>query len=175
MIGTAQRGFSMMEVLVTIAIVVIGLLGMAGLQTRATMMEMESYQRAQALVLVQEMVDRFSVNKPNAASYVASDIGSSGTTQDCSGLTSAARDLCDWRNALVGAAEVAGTRNVGAMIGARGCIVNPAPNVYVITIAWQGLTATAAPVEPCGLNAYGDDRQRRTVSMVVRVATLAAA
>ena len=114
------------------------------------------------------------VNKLNAASYVADDIGSSGTTQDCAALASAARDLCEWRNSLVGAAEVAGARNVGAMIGARGCIVNAAPNVYLITIAWQGLSPTAAPVEACGKDAYGDDRQRRTVSMVVRVATLSA-
>jgi type IV pilus assembly protein PilV len=165
----------MMEVLVTIAILVVGLLGMVGLQMRATTLELESYQRAQALVLLQEMVDRLSVNKPNAAAYVATNIGSTRAVRDCSTLTSVAeKDLCQWGNLLVGAAETSGSRNIGAMIGARGCISSTAANVYLVTVAWQGLSPTAAPSEACGQNAYGDDRQRRTVSTVVRVATLSA-
>ena len=171
-----ESGFSMMEVLVTIAILVFGLLGMVGLQLRATAMELESYQRAQALILLQDMVDRLSINKVNAASYIAADVGAAGTEQNCATPTTiAGKDLCAWNNILVGAAEKSGTRKIGAMIGARGCITNPAANVYLITIAWQGLSPTAAPVEACGLNAYGDDRQRRTASVVVRVATLSAA
>lgn len=169
-----ECGFSMMEVLVTIAILMFGLLGMVGLQLRATALELESYQRAQALILLQDMADRLSVNKTNAASYVAANVGAAGTEQSCGSLSGAARDLCEWNNILVGAAEKAGTRKIGAMIGARGCITNPAVNVYLITVAWQGLSPTAAPVEACGLNAYGDDRQRRTASVVVRVATLSA-
>jgi type IV pilus assembly protein PilV len=168
-----ENGFSMMEVLVTIAILVFGLLGMVGLQLRATAMELESYQRAQALILLQDMVDRLSVNKANAASYVASNVGAAGTEQACGALSGAARDLCEWNNVLVGAAEKAGTRKIGAMIGARGCITSPAANVYLVTVAWQGLSATAVPVgSTCGQNAYGDDRQRRTASVVVRVAIL---
>ena len=171
-----ENGFSMMEVLVTIAILVFGLLGMVGLQLRATAMELESYQRAQALILLQDMVDRLSVNKANAASYVASNVGAAGTEQACGSLSGAARDLCEWNNVLVGAAEKSGTRKIGAMIGARGCITSPAANVYLVTVAWQGLSATAVPVgSTCGQNAYGDDRQRRTATVVVRVATLSAA
>lgn len=170
---TRQQGFSMMEVLVTIAIVMLGLLGMAGLQTRATLTEMESYQRAQALVLLQEMADRMSANKMDQAAYLASDLGASGALKDCSAGTVAQKDLCEWHNSLLGAAETsADAKSVGAMVGARGCITNPAANIHVITVAWQGLVPTAAPVDQCGLNAYGDDRQRRTVSTVVRKAVL---
>ena len=170
-----ENGFSMMEVLVTIAILVVGLLGMVGLQLRATAMELESYQRAQALILLQDMADRLSTNKVQAASYIASDVGASGAEQTCGALAGAARDLCEWNNVLVGAAEKAGTRKIGAMIGARGCITSPAANVYLITIAWQGLSPTVVPAgSTCGQNAYGDDRQRRTATVVVRVATLSA-
>ena len=170
----SQRGFSMMEVLVTIAILVFGLLGMVGLQLRATAMELESYQRAQALILLQDMADRLSTNKANAASYVASNVGASGVAQgDCNTITEVyKRDLCEWNDQLVGAAEKSGSRNIGAMIGARGCIANPSADLYVITVAWQGLSPTAKPAETCGAGAYGDDRQRRTTSMVVRVARL---
>lgn len=169
-----ETGFSMIEVLVTIAILVVGLLGMVGLQVRATAMELESYQRTQALILLQEITDRLSINKVNAVSYVASDIGEGGSVQACGSLTGAAKDLCEWNNSLVGAAEKTGSKSVGAMIGARGCIANPTPNLYHITVAWQGLSPTATPTEECGKGSYGDDRQRRTVSIVVRVATLSA-
>jgi type IV pilus assembly protein PilV len=169
-----NSGFSMIEVLVTIAILVVGLLGLVGLQVRATTMELESYQRTQALILLQEITDRLSINKANAASYIASNVGASAAVQACATLSGAAKDLCEWNNALVGAAEKTGGRNIGAMIGARGCITSPSANLYVITVAWQGLTPTVAPVEPCGSGSYGDDRQRRTATIVVRVATLSA-
>ncbi len=168
-----QQGFSMIEVLITIAILMVGLLGLAGLQSRVAAAEFEAYQRAQALVLLQEFADRMSANKPNAAAYVMNDIAASATEQTCAGLAGAPRDLCELNNALVGAAEKGtGGINVGAMIGARACVTNPAPNSYVITIAWQGITPTKAPIEACGAGAYGDDKTRRTVSMPFRVATL---
>jgi type IV pilus assembly protein PilV len=167
-----QAGFSLIEVLVTIAILMIGLLGLAALQTNATIAEMEAYQRSQALVLVQDMADRIAANKTNANSYVANDIGL--TAQTCTGLLGAALDKCEWNNKLLGAAEVtAGGRNVGAMIGARGCVTQPTPKVYMVTVAWQGMARAGGntPGAVCGASAYGTG-QRRTVSVIVRVGLL---
>jgi type IV pilus assembly protein PilV len=171
---TRQRGFSMIEVLVTIAILMIGLLGLAALQTNATIAELEAYQRSQALVLVQDMADRIAANKGNADAYKRDDIGL--TVVNCATLTDAALDLCEWGNKLAGAAEVtAGGTRTGAMIGARGCITEPTPNFYMVTIAWQGMSAagSSTPGATCGASAYGTG-QRRTVSMVVRVGLLGA-
>jgi type IV pilus assembly protein PilV len=168
-----QSGFSMIEVLITIAILVVGLLGLAGLQANVAKAEFEAYQRAQALVLVQEIADRITANKVNAASYVVNDIGASGTVQDCTNLTDYKRDLCDINNMVVGASEKqGGATNVGGMLGGRACITSPALNIYVVTVAWQGLRQTKAPNEACGQGAYGDDKLRRTVSYPVRRATL---
>ncbi|HEY0563491.1 MAG TPA: prepilin-type N-terminal cleavage/methylation domain-containing protein, partial [Methylophilus sp.] len=50
-----QQGSTLLEVLITIVILAIGLLGLAGLQSRLHVSEMESYQRAQALVLLNDM------------------------------------------------------------------------------------------------------------------------
>ena len=169
-----HAGFSLIEVLVTIAILMIGLLGLAALQTNATIAELEAYQRSQALVLVQDMADRIAANKANADSYKGIDLGLAAMS--CGALTGADLDVCEWNNKLFGAAEVtgAGTR-VGAMIGARGCVTEPTPNYYMVTIAWQGMSAagTATPGATCGAAAYGIG-QRRTVSMVVRVGLLGA-
>jgi len=169
----AESGFSMIEVLITIAILMVGLLGLASLQANVAKAELEAYQRAQALVLVQELSDRILANKRNAASYVKDDIGADGKEVDCTGMAGADRDLCEFGNALVGASEKSsGGAAMGAMIGARACVTSPSPNFYMITIAWQGVRRTAIPAELCGQNQYGDDHLRRTVSFPVRVATL---
>jgi type IV pilus assembly protein PilV len=163
----------MIEILITIAILMVGLLGLAGLQTQVASAEFEAYQRAQALVLVQEMADRMNANKKIAASYVKDDIGADGVEiAGCPGKTGVDRDLCEFHNSLVGASEKKSGITVGAMIGARACVTNPEANVYVITVAWQGFASTKEPDEKCGAGAYGDDKKRRTVSFPVRVATL---
>lgn len=65
-----NAGFSLIEVLVTILILMVGLLGLAGLQGRAVTSQMEAYQRSQALILMKDMADRINANRKNAASYV---------------------------------------------------------------------------------------------------------
>jgi type IV pilus assembly protein PilV len=171
-----HSGFSMIEVLITIAILVVGLLGLAGLQANVAKAEFEAYQRAQAIVLVQEIADRVSANKRDAASYVANDIGASGAVQDCSGMTGYKLDLCEINNMVAGVSEkkAAGGANIGGMLNARVCVTSPKINIYIVTVVWQGLRKTKAPTEACGLNAYGDETLRRTVSFPVRVATLSA-
>ena len=168
-----QSGFTMIEVLVTIAILVIGLLGLAALQTLTQLSELEAYQRSQAVVLVRDLADRMNGNKANLNSYVGVDYGLASA--NCAALTGAALDLCEWGNQLNGAAEVTGGgKNVGSMIGARGCVVKMDAQTYLVTVAWQGLSSAGVPKETCGAGAFGADSQRRTVSTVVRVATLAA-
>jgi type IV pilus assembly protein PilV len=168
-----QGGFSMIEVLVTIAILMIGLLGLAALQTNATIAEIEAYQRSQALVLVQDMADRIAANKVDAASYVISNTGAT-VVSPCPTTSIAVTDLCEWANKLAGAAEVTGGgSNVGAMIGARGCVTQPTPNNYLITVTWQGMRQSGFGVAGtnCGSGLYGTG-QRRLVSVVVRVGLL---
>ena len=173
-----QGGFSLIEVLVTIAILMIGLLGLAALQTNATIAEMEAYQRSQALVLVQDLADRISANKTNASSYVMNNIGITPDTNACSSYTAAVDvDICEWGKKLAGAAETTGGgTKVGAMIGARGCVTQPTPNVFMVTVAWQGMSKVGAstPGASCGAGAYGTG-QRRTVSVIVRVGLLGTA
>ncbi len=180
-----QAGFSMLEILISIVIMVVGLLGFLGLQARAQVAEVEAYQRGQALILVQDMVDRLNTNRKTAGCYAAQTLGTGAGTPSCTaaaGTTEtraiATQDLQDWHNALLGAGETLGGANVGAIIGARGCITyNGATGIYRVAVAWQGLAPTVAPnaadaSATCGLNQYGDEAQRREVSTSLMIANL---
>jgi type IV pilus assembly protein PilV len=170
-----SAGYVMLEVLVTIVILVFGLLGLAGFQVRTSVAEQEAYQRVQALLLVQDMVERIYANRANAATYVQDDIGSSGTKRtDCPGLLGKDKDICEWHNALIGASENLGGATIGTLMGGQGCITAGAANEYFVTVAWQGLARTVAPGSTCGQNDYGNDALRRVVSMRVQIATLSA-
>ena len=166
-----SQGVSMLEVLVAIFVLTIGLLGTASMQSQMQTTQVESYQRAQAIVLLQDMVDRINANRKDVASYVVADLGLS--SQDCTTPTTVAgKDLCDWNNALFGAAEMKGTQTLGAMTGARGCITNPVttmPREVVVAVVWQGMRPTVAPGgTTCGQNLYGTgDKTRR--AMIARI------
>jgi type IV pilus assembly protein PilV len=186
-----SSGFSLLEVLVTLIIVAFGLMGLAALMMRIQSAEVESYQRVQALLLVNDMAGRISTNKQNAAAYVTA-VNSMGATNvvgtgdsvsaTCAGYAagSADRDTCEWSNALKGNSEIqSGGINVGAMIGGRGCITqiqaaDPSagvcqPGIYEISVAWQGVVNTAAPGVSCGQTLYGAEGYRRAVSSRVTV------
>jgi type IV pilus assembly protein PilV len=188
-----QTGFGMIEVLVTLVILLLGLLGLAGIMIQSQRAELESYQRVQALVLLNDMAGRINANRKAAPCYAITNAVSGTpymgngtvTTPTCttamaSGSTAAQQsravtDLTDWSALLQGAAETNGTDKIGAMIGARGCISYDATSLtYVISIAWQGSGTTAVPSAGlnCGINLYGDEAQRRVVSLTLKIATL---
>lgn len=196
---SAQDGTTLVEVLVTVIILAFGLLGIAALQAKAQVGTVESYQRAQAVVLLQDMRARISSNGADAANYVTA--GSSpgaaggayavngavgtgdGQPADCSTLTgTAAQDLCAWSNTLKGAAEVdtVSKNQVGAMIGAVGCIEQLQaqdasagvcqPGIYRLTVAWQGMHPTKSPSLSCGSGSFGtDESYRRAIAVQVAV------
>ena len=86
----------MIEVLVSLLILTVGLLGVAGLQARMQTAEIEAFQRAQAIVLLQDMVERvhlhrvtascfrFTTNTTNGSPYLGEGSGNAPT---CSALT----------------------------------------------------------------------------------------
>ena len=181
----SQRGVTLLEVLIAIVISAFGLLGLAGLMSRMQVAEVEGYQRSQPLVLLQDMHERILAANPSTAAAsnayalgLASPLGTADAQPaSCAGLTGTALDLCEWSNELKGAAETdAGGNNVGAMVGARGCIElvtapDPTsgvcvPGTFRVSVVWQGLTGTAAPPTTCGTGLYGAEilGKRRAVA-----------
>ena len=172
----SQTGVSMIEVLITIVISAFGLLAVAALQAKMHMSEMEAAQRAHAIVLTRYITDRMNANRKNALSYVTGPVGADVGVQDCSGMTGHQLDLCDWGNLLAGAAETQGGEKVGAMIGARGCIVNTdavMPRKFTVTVVWQGLTTTETPAGvDCANDKFTDRRQQRAIVVPIVLACL---
>jgi type IV pilus assembly protein PilV len=193
--NTLNSGFALIEALITLLIVVFGLLGLVGLQSRMLMTEMESYQRSQAIVLADNMAQRIMANPKGAPCYAGAVVGygtSTVPTCDVSKITGSSptavkvqadADLAVWHNALLGVAEKqSGGANVGAMIEARGCLADLGAAGVVevlVTVAWQGLSETVATPVSCGKDQYklpgstaASDAVRRTLSVAVRSAKL---
>src|SRR5262249_48023620 len=103
--------------------------------------------------------------------------GAFGTTQT---RAQADADLLAWHNLLVGAAEALGANQVGAMIGARGCVsldttVNR--NTYGGRVAGPGVPpavnpTAVAPNLPGATGRFGSDLQRRVLSVSFPLACL---
>jgi type IV pilus assembly protein PilV len=184
----------LIEILVTLVILLFGLLGLAGVSARANIGEMESYQRVQALMLVQDMTDRINANRvvagcySNGAAGVQVGTGYSGTPV-CTAVivpgsntqqqTRAIGDLAAWNAMLQGSAEVSSGSKIGAMIGAVGCVkqLDATNNVYLVSVSWQGMASTVAPTDatgdPCGKNLYGgNEKLHRMVTSTVQIGTL---
>lgn len=176
----------MIEVLVTMVIVVIGLAALLKMQDRLQISEVESYQRTQAMILVNDMANRIATNRPYSDLYETTT--PLGTDFVCDSVTGAnalqVADQTEWCDALQGAAEIQDGTRVGSLLGGRGCIeaTDFTKKEYIVTVAWQGLSATAAPsvdVTGCGAGDYDvagtecvSDKCRRYVSTVVRFADL---
>jgi type IV pilus assembly protein PilV len=177
---STSRGFTLIEVLVSIVILAVGLLGLALLQSTALSNQLEAYQRGQAMLSLEDMANRIRVNRvaAMAGAYVEDDDYGLQAEQDCTVLTvTAARDLCYWNTALAGSDVTLSGANVGSVVGALGCITQIPGSVdgemiIRLTIAWQGMTETLAPSSDCGEDAFGDDRFRRVASIDTVLANL---
>ncbi len=186
-----QKGFNLLDVLIAMIVIAVGLLGLAALQSKAQQAELEAFQRAQALILLQDMVSRIDTNRRAGRCYaVSSDPGGdyngdvlgtgNSTVYDCGGAfgttdTSnlANTDLAEWDALLRGTSETLGSQSVGAMVGGRGCVLfDPVSEEFTISVAWQGLLDTTAPANPCGTGLYGDETKRRAVSTTFRIGDL---
>ena len=178
-----QRGTSLVEVLVTMVILSIGLLALVVLHGRLHLLQMESYQRSQALILLNDMAARITLNRNDIDSYVTgvTPVGV-GAACPVAGVTRQENDMNEWCDALQGAAETLAANQVGAMVGGRGCIEDIGGGEYLVTVAWQGQAPISAPPASvaCGLGDYDgpvgtpcqNDLCRRVVTTVVRIATL---
>jgi type IV pilus assembly protein PilV len=182
-----SRGFTLIEVLITVVIIAIGLLGLAGLQMSSLNNQHEAYQRAQAMLLLHDMASRIQANSKSARTGDYADASDYGlrTIADCTAINVASsvdavtRDICAWNSEVAGTGAKLGTKNLGSLVGAQACIENLAGSAFGevivrLTVAWMGTVATKAPSSACGKDAFGasKDDYRRTATLDVTLADL---
>jgi type IV pilus assembly protein PilV len=100
------RGFSMIEVLVTLLIISLALLGTAGLQAYSMRMNQAGQFRTLAVFLVADLAERIEANKPAAVSglYVVAESSAPVAANAvclngaCDASTLAGFDLAQWQN-----------------------------------------------------------------------------
>jgi type IV pilus modification protein PilV len=91
------HGFSLLEVLVTLVVVAIGLLGVAGMQVTSIKLNRVAETRSNGTVYATDIIERMRANPGNVASY-ATDF----STTHSSDTTQAERDLKQWKANLSG-------------------------------------------------------------------------
>lgn len=179
------RGFTIIEVLITLLVFSVGLLGYASLQDRSQKAQLEVYQRVYALNLVDYMVDQIRANPAAQGCYGLAGVevgtGYSGS-YSCSsyGTAETQAQVIDavnsWSDLLKGSGEVVDGKSVGGLLNARGCIDYDNINqTFSVSVVWQGLVETVAPdITSCGSSSYGgsSSKLRRAVTYTLQTPTL---
>ncbi len=147
---SAQRGFSLIEVLVTVVLLSIGFLTTAKMQVSALRSNQSSLLNSKAVLLSAEIMEKMRNNPVGVENGNYSNKTTSGANAapcgaaGCSPAQLAARDLFEWSAHFM---DVRGVGNgylptlpgVSATQPATGSISNPIDGVYTISISWQGL------------------------------------
>ncbi|MBF0271887.1 MAG: type IV pilus modification protein PilV [Magnetococcales bacterium] len=134
-------GFSLLEILITLLIVSVGLLGLASLLSRMHVAELEAYQRTQALIMLSDISERLTVHRGTLSCFAYTTNTTNGTPfigtpgsgwmlpTGCAVSTALLNTRTDealsqLNDQLQGLAEVktGSASGSGAMIGARACI-----------------------------------------------------
>jgi type IV pilus assembly protein PilV len=97
-----HRGFSLIEILVTILVLSLGMLGLAGLMATSLRNGMSASHRTQATWMAYDIIDRLRGNRDGAlAGTYASALGTPGACSTAiPGGTVPAQDLAAWKNQI---------------------------------------------------------------------------
>ncbi len=124
-----QSGFSLLEVMISMVVTAVGLLGLAGLQAAGLKSNHSAYQHSQATVLAYDMADRMRANVGSISLY-QTDVTTADQLAACSGAGCGASDLVkndlfDWNTDL--AAAIPGS--VGA--------ITLSGSTYTVSVSWD--------------------------------------
>jgi type IV pilus assembly protein PilV len=153
-----QRGFSLIEALITLFVFAIGILTVAGLQLISKKANYDAAQRTTAGMLANDIAERMrsnlSQNGVALASYLVEDLGGGTlsapgadcTAADCTRDEMAAWDLYEFEQLLDGASET----SAGGLVEPTACIrsddTDGGAALYHIIIAWRGVTPLSNPI-----------------------------
>ncbi|MCB1773873.1 MAG: type IV pilus modification protein PilV [Gammaproteobacteria bacterium] len=141
-----SRGFTLLEVLVSLLVLSIGLIGVAGLQLLGVSNSRDAYFRTQAVMLSYDISDRMRANQDAVDS--ASYSGNAGTlnsncrsTTGCTPAQMAGDDVALWKLALAalpggeGVVCIDSTFDDGSGEGSPAC--DGVGNQYAVKVWWD--------------------------------------
>ncbi|MBR9726693.1 type IV pilus modification protein PilV [Shewanella intestini] len=163
-----QNGFSLIEVLVSLVILVVGLIGVFNLHIVSKQGSFESFQQTQASYYANDILNRMRLNVSELANY-GSSTGTSYNGKSlivpgklcingavCNAAEMRQWDLYDWQKSFIGDAEVSQGDSVGGLPVPIACIFVDGNNVSVV-MTWQSVRkmsssdqAQSGNVKACG-------------------------
>lgn len=120
------RGMTLIEVLVTLVIISVGLLGVAALQITTVRNNQDAYVRSQAAMLAGDMLDRMRANRTDTAGHSKADRYEIAIGDDDVPDTPEGAEVASWRRVLD--AQLPGGRG--------GIEYDASTNLVTITIQW---------------------------------------
>ena len=173
--SSSQRGFTLVEVLIAFVILSFGLLGAVALQAKAKQASFDSMQRAAAVALGNDIIQRIRANDRVASITQYNGTFTSNTalkqsrtcyTDTCSSAQIAALDRQQWIRAIQA------RENTGALDGATVCIDNTAVansngkafDIEVV-VSWQGRQEITANADTQKL-ACGENNNNRRIMVL---------
>ncbi|MCC4831167.1 type IV pilus modification protein PilV [Shewanella sp. 10N.7] len=145
-----RNGFSLIEVLVSLVILTVGLIGIFNLHIVSKRGSFESFQQTQASYYANDIINRMRLNPSVLTSY-GSETGVTYTgdsltapSKACSGAAICTPaelqlwDVYEWQSAFIGEAESDGGNNVGGLPAPNGCIYVE-PSKVVVVMSWTGI------------------------------------
>lgn len=186
-----QAGVSLLEVMITVIVISVGLIGMAGLQVATKRAGFQATQRTLALALANDMMQRLTLNPVSLATYATGSTPLGGGTiasaptkclgtaaaAVCTSAQLAAWDRWEWEQRIDGASTLnkdASNTNVGGLVSPKGCIVVNGTQVRVV-LNWRGLVAATDPADAntsCGTWATADQPYRQQLVINTVLSTL---
>ena len=168
--AAANTGSSLVEVAVSLLVICVGTLGLAGLQIAGKRMGYEAVQRSDAAALAQDLLERMRANRGVLSHYATDGIGAASGSAlhapredcarvSCSAVQLNAWDMWQWERSLNGAASGG---SAGGLVNAMGCVSINGRQVAV-DIAWEGFREQPDPHADtgCGAGKYGIGDVRR--------------
>ena len=100
----SQRGFTLVEAMVSLVVLSVGMIGIAALFATALSAGRTAQFRTQAVNLIADLADRIRANRPGQAAYAGAAAnnncapldGTAGGAVDCAPVQMAAHDLFVW-------------------------------------------------------------------------------
>tara|TARA_R110000772_G_scaffold90923_20_gene187321 strand:- start:748 stop:1284 length:537 start_codon:yes stop_codon:yes gene_type:complete len=91
-----SKGFSLIEVLISLSILAAGLLGMTALQNEALQFNQAAFTDSQAQFLINDMVERIRANRGNNTYAIAFNEVAPEAFVDCSSVTCSSNQMATW-------------------------------------------------------------------------------